>query len=791
MKLSLLLLSIFPFKRQRDEDYSCNDNDNEPFHCSRRPKHDVFLSYSNEDVGNSFVSHLKGALQRYGFDVSDHTSLPVGQDETSSLLKAIEESWIYVVVFSTQYPFSVKCLGELVLIRDSISKFKKRRVFPIFYKVDPSHVRSQRHGCYLQAFQAHHHNHADRVRVKKWKHALEDVSKLVGETFETGENEENFVRRIVKKLGKLKLPVELFDADHAVGIEPRAQDLISELRLDDPDPSVTALLGMSGSGKTTLAKAVYDRIVPDFDAKCFIENTRFYKRNGPKWKHDLQQDVFSQLTEDDDLFHNVLASSNIKKIVSNQKVLLVLDDVDKYEQLQALGVQDPASFGWGSRILVTTTNKQSLCGLRKYTSYDIKLLNESESSKLFTGIAYERSQSNDKKFVDEIVSLAGGVPLVLEVWGHYFKSHERRQWPILLEKLRRIPHEDIQKKLQVSYDSLSPRAKNLFLDIACFFDGMDRDLVIKVLHDEENAFFPDIEIQDLIDKGLVREGEGDDRLTMHVVIRDMGREVVRQENEDDPGQRSRLGTDLVRSIYLDKYDLDEDITIQVEAFRKMSNLMFIKLGDYNDKLQWSSFYFSSIDEIMPPLCFKHLKYLEWEEFPFKCLDKIDMSNAVVIKLHGGNLDTLWEGFKSLMKLRILFVEMNGLNKTGSFIGLENLEKLVVRNSHSLKDLDGSIGCLQKLGTLDLSGCHELKEVPWEMIHKLTSLVKIYLKYCPNILNISNVLWNLPNRLQNSFQLQGISCEIESMGEPALPDFQHIYICFKSYHQKSVQVFWSK
>ncbi|GKF17831.1 TMV resistance protein N, partial [Tanacetum coccineum] len=232
----------------------------------------------------------------------------------------------------------------------------------------------------------------------------------------------------------------------------------------------------------------------------------------------------------------------------------------------------------------------------------------------------------DQKFVDEISLRAGGLPLVLEVRSRHFTYHERKQWPRILETLKQIPHEDIQKKFQMSFDSLTKRAKKLFLDIACFFVGMDKNLVVKVLQDEYPGFFPDIEIKYLVDK-----------------------EVVRQENEEEPGQRTRLmvrndvvgvlrgclGIDSVRTIKcisnfeermkLVRGEVKERVTVQLEAFRKMGNLRFIKLCDPYS-LKWSC---SSNDD-MSCFAFKHLKYLEWEGFPCKSLDNFDMGNVVVI-----------------------------------------------------------------------------------------------------------------------------------------------------------------
>ncbi|GJS86247.1 hypothetical protein Tco_0752788 [Tanacetum coccineum] len=127
----------------------------------------------------------------------------------------------------------------------------------------------------------------------------------------------------------------------------------------------------------------------------------------------------------------------------------------------------------------------------------------------------------------------------------------------------------------------------------------------------------------------------------------MAQEVVRQENEEEPGQRTRLmvrndvvgvlrgclGIDSVRTIKcisnfeermkLVRGEVKERVTVQLEAFRKMGNLRFIKLCDPYS-LKWSC---SSNDD-MSCFAFKHLKYLEWEGFPCKSLDNFDMGNVM-------------------------------------------------------------------------------------------------------------------------------------------------------------------
>ncbi|PWA76538.1 TMV resistance protein N [Artemisia annua] len=283
---------------------------------------------------------------------------------------------------------------------------------------------------------------------------------------------------------------------------------------------------------------------------------------------------------------------------------------------------------------------------------------------------------------------------------------------------------------------------------------MSKDRIVKVLQDED--FFPDVEIQiqNLVHKFLVKYEQ--EMLFLHDVIEKMGQEVVRRENEDEPGKRTRLtgygdmvhhvlgdclGTYSVRSIRFYSYEKKERVTVQLDAFKKMSNLRFIQLNHLN--LKWSS---SSNDDISACFSFKHLKYLEWDRvsrIQVVCNPRVmkatsrspDASTVAVAKNRWR-----WPEVMSLKKLKILDVDnSNSLTKTGNFTGLENLEELSFYNCKKLEELDSSIGCLQKLVELDLSYCSRLKRLPWEMIGKLTSLQNLYLQNCSNILEISHDL----------------------------------------------------
>ncbi|XP_076900002.1 TMV resistance protein N-like isoform X1 [Bidens hawaiensis] len=719
-------------KRKRDP----NSFDDEPESSCKRPKNDVIISYSFEDIGKTFISHLRAALIRNSFAISDHTMLPVGQDMRLELLKAIEESEMYIVVFSPHYASSVRNLDELVDIMDSSHKLDERKVVPVFYKVEPSDVRSQQ-GPFIEAFQAHHTDtNLDPERVKRWRHALKEVGQLSGLPLQHGD-EAKFILEIVDELEKMQRPQELHVTDHPIGIGSRAKELISTLRLDQKDRVlVVAVFGFGGIGKTTVVKEAFNRIAPSFDLSCFLADIH-YICQAPSWKVKLPKALISCLTHEKRF--SIMSNHNegvtkIRRLVSRRKVLLVLDDVDNFQQLESLGIY-PKWFYEGSRIIVTTRDKRSL-GSIPYVPYQTMLLNRRESLNLFIRLMFARDDPINTTFIEEVVGHAGGIPLVLKVWSSHFKQYEKEKWPSILETLKGIPHGDVQKQLQLSYDSLTPRLKKLFLDIACFFDGMKKDTVVKVLQDEDLRFFPNNEIQYLVDKSLV-EITSNNEVWMRHAIREMGLEIVRQENEDEPGQRTRLwderdvmrvltecsGTDSVESI---AFCFEEDmLEVTMEAFRKMSKLRLIKVLFYEDRIDdWCVEEFMINDE-MSHLCFKKLKYMSWDLFPFKSLDNIEMCNVVVLDLRKSKLETFLEGMKSLKKLRILNVSASlSLTKTGNFSGLENLEELHFNGCENLKELHSSIGDLQKLAILDLGRSMPVKRIPWEMIGKLPSLQKL-------------------------------------------------------------------
>jgi hypothetical protein len=232
-----------------------------------------------------------------------------------------------------------------------------------------------------------------------------------------------------------------------------------------------------------------------------------------------------------------------KKTIQNslcrKKVLLVLDDVNELNQLENLvGKQD--WFGPGSRVIITTRDKHLLMTHGVHKTYEVGLLLQNEALNLFCLKAFkgDKPQEGYLDLSKEVVDYTGGLPLALEVLGSYLYGRNVDLWHSAIKKIRSVPLRKIQDKLEISYESLDPMEKDVFLDIACFFKGMKIDKVIDIL--ENCGYFPKIIIQVLIDRSLITLDRVNNKLGMHDLLQEMGRNIVFQESPNDPGRRSRL-----------------------------------------------------------------------------------------------------------------------------------------------------------------------------------------------------------------------------------------------------------
>lgn len=143
----------------------------------------MFLSFRGQDTRKIFTDYLYNALMDKGiFTFRDDQELEKGEAIAPNLLKAIEESRYVIVVFSRNYANSRWCLDELVKAVQCMELATGRQtIFPVFYDVDPSHVRKQTGDHFGKAFLKHERDfQGNPDKVQSWRAALERVGNLSG-----------------------------------------------------------------------------------------------------------------------------------------------------------------------------------------------------------------------------------------------------------------------------------------------------------------------------------------------------------------------------------------------------------------------------------------------------------------------------------------------------------------------------------------------------------------------------------------------------------------------------------
>ena len=360
---------------------------------------------------------------------------------------------------------------------------------------------------------------------------------MLGSCFES---ETQFIEKIIKKISSTTSNrTQLFVDKYEVGINSRVEEI--ELLLDTKSNGVRMLgiYGLAGVGKTTIAEAVYNKIFDRFDRSCFLEDVR-EKSQTTNGIIQLQETLLSKTLQDPYLKVDSVPKGTelIMDRFCHTRLLLILDDVDKLNQIDKfLGSYDWLSSG--SIIVITTRDKQVLTTFGEdHLVYEVKELGQREAYELFNLHAFQMNKPGEEysEVAKQIIHYANGLPLALKVIGSDLRGRSMHEWEDALERHKKIPPQEIQERLKISYDGLEKTEKDIFLHVACFFKGFKKDYITNIL--ETCNLYPRYGIRKLIDKCLITVDEYG-ILSMHDLLQQMGREIVQQESEN-PENRSRI-----------------------------------------------------------------------------------------------------------------------------------------------------------------------------------------------------------------------------------------------------------
>ncbi|CAI0427634.1 unnamed protein product [Linum tenue] len=660
--VGLLLAVAIPFftksssKPLDDSSSSKSESSMEQQQASAAPssspmEYEVFLSFRGPDVRNNFGDFLYTFLVRENIRTfRDDEELPKGEKIDPALIKAIEESKVYIPIFSPDYAGSKSCLQELAQMLKCCKQEKDHIILPIFFMTEPGDVRRQE-GAYKEPFkQLIKKKKLDAGTIKEFEEALREVGKLKG-------------WHVTKSDGRKHLDTSYtLVTDELVGIDSHVEEVTNLLNLGYEGVKIVGIYGMAGIGKTTIAKAVYNKVRGQLDYYCFVEDVREILL-GHDGVINLQSKIISGILRTD---HKVKDAKEgirvIKERVFKRKVLIVLDDVDdRFRFNQTLGNLD--DFFPKSRFIITTRNKRVLEFLGESKLYEPREMSHDHALQLFSKHAFRTDNPPKEEAVlsKKFVTVATGHPLTLKVFGSLLFHRDRIFWEAKLIELKDIPPTEVLERLKISYNDLEYNVRQIFLDISCSFIGEKKDFPEYMWSDCN--FHPVPGIRTLVDRSLLKLNERNE-FWMHDLIRDLGRTIIREEDNLHPWKRSRIwsnvdaldlleseeGSDLVEVLRVNMAETDLELTDK--NFKKLSGLRYLEV--HNGRLT------GDFRGILP-----HVRWLRLHECSSVPSD-LNLKKLVILDMHGCPVEDGWggwSGIKAARKLKAINLSFCGKLRT--------------------------------------------------------------------------------------------------------------------------------
>ncbi|KAI9111867.1 hypothetical protein K1719_017557 [Acacia pycnantha] len=144
-------------------------------------------------------SRASSSFTRHGINTYMDCDLERGNEISLTILKAIKQSKILLLVFSENYAESRWTMNELAKIMEC-KRTKGQHVIPIFYKVHPRDVRYQK-GNYEISFKRHKKLlEANNSAVQQWETAMTEAANLSGWEISGSRNEAELVEEITNSI---------------------------------------------------------------------------------------------------------------------------------------------------------------------------------------------------------------------------------------------------------------------------------------------------------------------------------------------------------------------------------------------------------------------------------------------------------------------------------------------------------------------------------------------------------------------------------------------------------------
>lgn len=477
------------------------------------------------------------------------------------------------------------------------------------------------------------------------------------------------------------------------------KEIIVKMLLDQENSnhaklSILPIVGMGGLGKTTLTQLVYNdaRIKEHFQLRvwlCVSEN--FDEMKLTKETIESVASGFESVTSG---FSSVTTNMNLlQEDLSNKlkgkRFLLVLDDVwnedpekwDTYRRALLTGAK-------GSRIIVTTRNKNVGKLMGGMTPYYLNQLSDSDCWYLFRSYAFIDGNSSAHPNLEiigmEIVKKLKGLPLAAKAIGSLLCSQDTEEdWRnVSRSEIWELPTDknNILPALRLSYNHLPAILKRCFAFCSVFHKDyvFEKGMLVQIwmalgfiqpqrkkrMEDIGSSYF-----DELLSRSFFQHHKGG--YVMHDAMHDLAQSVSINEClrlDDPPNTSSPAGG--ARHL---SFSCDNRSQTSLEPFLgfKRARTLLLLRG------------YKSITGSIPSDLFLQLRYLH------------------VLDLNRRDITELPDSIGSLKMLRYLNLSGTGIARLPSSIGrLFSLQILKLQNCHELDYLPASITNLINLRCLE-------------------------------------------------------------------------------------------